>query len=80
MSSLKWQQIERIQKHLITSSLKVKSIVPYDILFAEAGMFSIEALAIIHLSSYLKKVENMDKHRWPKLVVKEELSLGKRRG
>lgn len=40
-------------------------------------MFPIEASLIIHLLSYLKKVENMDKHRWPNLVVKEELSRQK---
>lgn len=36
------EQIERLQKHLITSSLKAKSMVPYDILLAEDGMFPIE--------------------------------------
>ena len=43
-------------------------------LLIEARMFPIEASAKIHLLSYLKKVENMDKHQWPKLVVVEELN------
>lgn len=54
--------MERIQKHLITSSLKVKSTVPYEILLAEAGMFPMEVYAIISLLSYLNKVDNMDMH------------------
>lgn len=38
-------------------------------------MFPIEASAIIHLLSYLKNVVNMNKHRWPKLVVEQALNL-----
>ena len=53
-------------------------MVPYDIILGEVGMFPIEASTIIHLLSYLKKAENMDKHRWTKLVVKEELNRRKK--
>ncbi|KAH9329718.1 hypothetical protein KI387_001826 [Taxus chinensis] len=78
MSNHGWRQIERIQKHLITSSLKVKSTVPYEILLAEAGSFSLEALAISRMISYLKKVENMDNLRWPKIVVDDTLERRKK--
>ncbi|KAH9307116.1 hypothetical protein KI387_043788 [Taxus chinensis] len=78
MSNHGWRQIERIQKHLITSSLKVKSTVPYEILLAEAGSFSLEASAIARMISYLKKVENMDNLRWPKMVVNDTLERKKK--
>lgn len=58
----KWRQIGRIQKHLITSNLKVKSAAPYEILLVEARLFPMEALSIIHLLMYLKKVDGMDEH------------------
>lgn len=66
-------KLKEYKKHLITSNLKVKSTVPYEILLAETGMFLMEASAVIQLLSYLKKVEKMDKHHWPKLVVEERL-------
>ncbi|KAH9319051.1 hypothetical protein KI387_020820, partial [Taxus chinensis] len=78
MSNHGWRQIERIQKHLITSSLKVKSTVPYEILLAEAGSFSLEASAISRMISYLKKVENMDNFRWPKIVMNDTLERRKK--
>ena len=78
LSNHKWKQIERIQKNLITTNLKVKSTIPYAILLAKAGMFPIEASAIIRVLSYLNKVENMNKQWWPKLVVDEELAWRKK--
>ncbi|KAH9324645.1 hypothetical protein KI387_004823, partial [Taxus chinensis] len=77
MSRHWWRQVERIQKHLITSTLKVKSTVPYEILLAEAGMLPMEASAITRLISYLKKVESMDNHRWPKMVIEDNLERRK---
>ena len=73
VSNHKWRQIERIQKHFITTNLKIKSIVPYKIILAEAGMFPVEASTIVRLLSYLKKVSKMDAHRWPNRVVVGEL-------
>ncbi|KAH9293516.1 hypothetical protein KI387_041284, partial [Taxus chinensis] len=73
-----WRQLERIQKHLITSTLKVKSTVPYEILLAEAGTFPMEASAITRLISYLKKVESMDNLRWPKMVTEDNLERRKK--
>lgn len=78
MSDNKWIQVERIQKHLITSNLKVKSTVPYKILLAEASLFPMEALAIICFLTYLKEVDGMDEHWWPKLIVAEELKHKKK--
>ena len=39
LSNYKWKQIERKQKNLFTTNLKVKSTIPYEILLAEVGMF-----------------------------------------
>ena len=52
-----WKQIEGIQKRLITSKCKIKSIVPYDIMLSEMGAAPIEALAMVRLLSYFKKNE-----------------------
>lgn len=41
-------------------------------------MFPMEALEIIHLLSYLKKVESMDEHRWPNMIDAEELKWRKK--
>lgn len=78
MSICGWRQLERIQKHLMTSNLKVKTSVPYDILLAEASTFPLEASSIIRLISYLKKVENMSNQRWPKIVMEEGLNRRKK--
>jgi hypothetical protein len=59
MSTCRWRQLERIQKQLITSNLKVKATVLYEILLAEIGSYPLEATMITKLISYLK-VENMD--------------------
>ena len=77
MSNCRWRQLETIQKQLITSNLKVKATIPYEILLAEVGAFSLEAAAITKLISYIKRVENMENQRWSKVTVEEE--LGRRR-
>lgn len=78
MSNYRWRQLERIQKHMITCNLKLKTTVPYEIILAESGTFPLEASTISRLLNYLKKVENMDSHRWPKAVVKEVLGCRKK--
>jgi hypothetical protein len=60
MSTCRWRQLKRIQKQLITRKLKVKAIVPYEILLVETSTFPLEETTITKLISYLKKVENMD--------------------
>lgn len=46
------RQIEKIQKHLITNKIKIKSAVPYDILLSEIGTSSIEAIAMVRVIRY----------------------------
>lgn len=41
-------------------------------------MFLMEASTIITLLSYLKNVESMDEHRWPKMIAAEELKCRKK--
>ena len=78
MSTCRWRQLERIQKQLITSNLKVKAIVPYKILLVEAGDFPLEATTLTKLISYIKRVENMDNQCWPKVTMEEELGRRKK--
>ena len=63
MSEQKWRQVERIQKHFITCNLKVKIMVPYEILLAEVGSFPLEAVALVQMLSYLKKTQGLETHR-----------------
>ena len=56
-SDLQWKQIEKIQKHMITSKFKIKSSVPYEIMLSEIGVASIEAISMVRLIRYLKRVE-----------------------
>ena len=46
---LQWKQIENIQKHMITSKFKIKSLVPYEITLSEMGVASIEAITMVRL-------------------------------
>jgi len=78
MSTCKWRQPKRIQKQLITSNLKVKATIPYEILLAKKSTFLLEATTITKLISYLKKVENMDNQHWPMLAMEEELDCRKK--
>jgi hypothetical protein len=71
------ETLERIQKQLITSNLKLKATDSYAILLAKTSTFLLEATTITKLISYLKKVENMDNQRWLKLAMEEELERKK---
>ena len=62
-SDLQWKQVEKIQKHMITSKFKIKSSVPYAIMLSEMGVASIEAIAMVRLIRYLKRVEQMEEGR-----------------
>jgi len=44
---MKWKQMEKILKCLITNKFKIKSAVPYDILLSEIGTSPIEAIAMV---------------------------------
>ena len=72
-SDLQWMQIEKIQKHMITSKFKIKSSVPCEIMLSEMGVASIEAIAMVRLIRYLKRVEQMEEGRWPKVVFNDTL-------
>ena len=75
-SDLQWKQIENIQKHMITSKFKIKSSVPYEIMLSEMGVPSIQAIIVVKLIRYLKRVEQMEEGRWTKVVFND--ILGKR--
>lgn len=47
---------ERIQKHLIRRKFKLKTLVPYEILLVVTGVTPIEAISMLHLLRYLKKI------------------------
>ena len=55
----KWKQIEKIQKCLIMSKFKIKSLIPYEITLSETGATPIEAIAMVRLIRYLKRIEQM---------------------
>jgi hypothetical protein len=77
-SDLQWKQIEKIQKHLITNKFKIKSPVPYDIMLSEMGASPIEAIAMVCLIRYLKKIEQMEDSWWPKVVFNDILCKRKK--
>ena len=70
-SDLQWKQFEKIKKCLITNKFKIKSSVPYDIMLSEMGAAPIEAIAMVCLIRYLKKNEQMEDSRWPKIVFND---------
>jgi hypothetical protein len=47
----------------ITNKFKIKSSVPYDIMLSEMGVAPIEAIAMVCLIRYLKKIEQMEDGR-----------------
>ena len=55
----KWKQIEKIQKRLIMSKFKIKSLVPCEIMLSETGATPIKAIAMVWLIRYLKRIEQM---------------------
>jgi hypothetical protein len=77
-SDLQWTQIEKIKKRLITNKFKIKSSVPYDIMLSEMGAALIEAIAMVSLIRYLKKNEQMEEGRWPKVVFNDILCKRKK--
>ena len=77
-SDLQWKQIEKIQKHMITSKFKIKRLVPYEIMLSETRVASIEAIAMVRLIRYLKGVEQMEESRWPKVVFNDILCKRKK--
>jgi hypothetical protein len=62
-SDLQWRQIEKIK-----NKFKIKSLVPYDIMLSEMGVAPIEAIAMMRLIRYLKKLR-----KWKTFVVQGRL-------
>jgi len=56
------------------SKLKIKSLVPYEIMLSETGATPIEAIAMVWLIRYLKKIEQMEVGRWPNVIFNEGMS------
>ena len=65
------EQIEKIKKRLIINKFKIKSSVPYDIMLSEVGAAPIEAIDMVRLIRYLKKIEPMKDDRWLKVVFND---------
>ena len=63
---------------MIASKFKIKSSVPYEIMLSEMGVTSIEAIAMVRLIRYLKRVEQMEEGRWPKVVFNDILCKRKK--
>ena len=78
ISISKWKQIEKIQKRLIMSKFKIKSSVPYEIMLSETGAAPIEAIAMVQLIRYLKRIEQMSVGTWPNVIFKEGMSERKK--
>jgi len=74
----KWKQIEKIQKHLIKSKFKIKSSVPYEIMLSETGETLIEAIVMVRLIRYLKRIEQMRVGRWLNVIFNEGKSERKK--
>ena len=66
-SNMQWRQIEKIQKCLITNKFKIKSVVPYAILLSDTGTAPSEAIAMVRVIRYLKKLR-----KWKRV---DDLSL-----
>jgi hypothetical protein len=75
---LQWKQIEKIKKCLIRNKFKINSSIPYDIMPSEMGDAPIEAIAMVRLIRYLKKIEQMEDGRWPKVVFNDILCKRKK--
>ncbi|XP_059067370.1 uncharacterized protein LOC131858220 [Cryptomeria japonica] len=77
-SGSQWKQSEQIQKHLITSKFKIKNTVPYEIMLSETGVAPIEAIVMVRLISYLKRIGTMEEGRWSKAVFNDTLCKRKK--
>jgi len=63
---------------LITNKFKIKSVVPYAILLSETWTAPIEAIAIVRVIRYLKKIEQIEEGRWPKVIFNDRLCKSKK--
>ena len=56
------------------SQFKIKSYVPYEIILSETGAAPIEAIAMVRLIKYLKRIEQMGGDIWPEVIFNEGMS------
>ena len=59
---------------------KIKSSVPSKIMLSETGAIPIDAIAMVQLIRYLKRIEKMGVGRWPNVIFKEGMSKRKKTG
>jgi len=60
------------------SKFKIKSSVPYEIMLRETGATSIEAIVMVRLIKYLKRIEQMRVGRWHNVIFNEGISERKK--
>jgi hypothetical protein len=75
---LQWKQIEKIKKRLIKNKFQIKGSIPYDIMLSEMGVAPIEAISMVRLMRYLKKIEQMEDSRWLKVILNDILCKRKK--
>ena len=59
------------------SKFKIKISVPYEIMLSETKATPIEAIAMVRLIGYLKRIEQMRVGRWPNVIFNE--GMGEKR-
>ena len=57
---------------------KIKRLFPYEIMLSETGAAPIEAIAMVCLIRYLKRMEQMGEGIWPKVSFNEGMSERKK--
>ena len=60
------------------SKFKIKILVPYEIMLSETGATPIEAIAMVRLIRYLKRMEQMGEGRWLRVIFNEGISERKK--
>ena len=60
------------------SKFKIKSSVPYEIMLSETGATPIEAITMVWLIIYLKRIEQMRVGRWPNVIFNEGINERKK--
>jgi hypothetical protein len=66
-------QIERIQKHMVTSFLRIKPSTPYEIMLVETRLQSLELEVIRRLFLYRQKATRIENKRIPNQLSKETI-------
>ena len=74
---MQWKQIEKIQKCLITNKFKIKSAVPYAILSSETEDAPIEAIVMVRVIRYFKKMSKWNSVDGLRLVLMIYCAKGK---